>query len=171
MANPIANKNLSKTEVAVQTYLDSIGIKVSVVYCGSTIRDNDWRCDVWKITLTSGKAGYTFEYYTGTGQRVDDAAAKLALKNVSKHSIARRGEVLNNQVPVYPAVAGLLYSVQLDAEACEQCFDTWCRELSYDTDSRKALETYLLCQQNGMKYNQLFSREQREAIAKMLQDY
>ena len=171
MANPIVNKNLSKTEVAVQNYLDSIGIKVSTAYCGETIRDNDWRCDAWKITLTTGKAGYTFEYYTGTGYRVDDAAAKLALKNVSKHSIAWRDGVLNNQVPVYPAVAGLLYSVQLDAEACEQCFDDWCSEYGYDTDSRKALETYLLCQQNGMKYNQLFSREQREAIVEMVQDY
>jgi hypothetical protein len=149
MANPIVNKNLSKTEVAVQNYLDSIGVKVSVIYCGETIRDNDWRCDAWKITLTAGKSWYTFEYYTGLGLRVDNAAAKLArnaLKNASKHSIAWRDGVLNNQVPVYPAVAGLLYSVQLDAEACEQCFDAWCCELSYDTDSRKALETYLLCQ-------------------------
>ena len=102
---------------------------------------------------------------------MDNVAAIRALKNVGKHSIAWRDGGLNNQVPVYPAIAGLLYSLQIDAEACEQCFDIWCRELSYDTDSRKALETYLLCQQNGMKYNQLFSRKQREAIAEMLQDY
>ena len=174
MANPVSNKNLSETEIAVQTYLDSIDIKVNIVYCGETIRDNDQRCDAWKITITVGKAGHTFEYYTGLGHRVDNDAAKLArnaLKNVSKYSIAWRDCVLNNRVPVYPAVAGLLYSLQLDAEACGQCFDAWCRELNYDTDSRKALETYLLCQQDGMKYNQLFSREQREAIAEMLQDY
>lgn len=174
MANPIVNKDLSKTEVAVQNYLDSIGVKVSVVYCGETTKDNDWLCDAWKITITAGKVGYTFEYYTGTGHRVDNASAKfarIALKNVSKHSIAWRDGVLNNQVPVYPAVAGLLYSLQFDTSTCEQSFDNWCSEYGYDTDSRKALETYLLCQQNGMKYNQLFSREQREELTEMLQDY
>ena len=171
MASPISNKNLSKTEIAVQKYLDSIGIKVSMVYCGETIRDNDWQCDAWKITLTAGKAGYTFEYYTGLGHRADNDAARNALKNVSKHNLAWREGVLNSKVPVYPAVAGLLYSLQIDTSACDQSFDAWCSEYGYDTDSRKALEIYLLCQQNGMKYNQLFSRAQREAITEMLQDY
>ena len=151
MANPIENKNLSKTEIAVQNYLDSIGIKVSTAYCGETTRDNNWRCDAWKITLTGGKVSNTFEYYTGLGHRKIDA--------------------FKWECPVYPAVTGLLYSLQLDTSACDQSFDAWCSEYCYDTDSRKVLETYLLCQQNGMKYNQLFSREQREAIAEMLQDY
>ena len=151
MANPIENKNLSETEIKVQNYLDSIGIKVSTAYCGETTRDNNWRCDAWKITLTGGKVSNTFEYYTGLGHRKIDA--------------------FKWECPVYPAVTGLLYSLQIDAEACDQSFDDWCSEYGYDTDSRKALETYLLCQQNGMKYNQLFSSEQREAIANMLQDY
>lgn len=174
MANPIVNKSLSDTETAVQNYLDSIGIKVSTVYCGETVRDANWQCDAWRITVAAGKVSHTFEYYTGLGHRVDNVTAKLArvaLKNVSKNSIAWRDGVLNNQITVYPAVAGLLYSLQFDAGACEQSFDYWCSEYGYDTDSRKALETYLLCQQNAGKYNQLFSREQREIIAEMLQDY
>ena len=154
MVNPIANKKLSETDIAVQNYLDSIGIKVSAVYCGETIRDDNWRCDAWKITLTTGKVSNTFEYYTGTGHRkITPIVGQVTV------------------YPVYPAVAGLLYSLQLDASACKQSFDDWCSEYGYDTDSRKALETYLLCQQNGMKYNQLFSLQQREAIAEMLQDY
>ena len=151
MANPITNKSLNETEIVVQNYLNSIKIEVSMVYCGETTRDNNWQCDAWKITLTAGKISKVFEYYTGVGHR---AALNL-----------------NNRVPIFPAAADLLYSLQIDAETCEQSFDSWCSEYGYDTDSRKALETYLLCQQNGMKYNQLFSRQQREAIAEMLQDY
>lgn len=150
MADPIVNKNLSKTETAVQKYLDSIGVKASIMYCGETIRDN-WRCDTWRITVVAVKVSHSFEYCTDLGHRKIDS--------------------FKRKCPVYPAVADLLYSLQSGTSACEQSFDDWCADYGYDTDSRKALDVYLLCQQNSAKYNQLFSREQREAIAELMQDY
>ena len=50
-----------------------------------------------------------------------------------------------------PTLDDVLYSLISDSQACEMSFDEWCSDFGYNTDSRKALETYLLCQSNTKK--------------------
>lgn len=45
-----------------------------------------------------------------------------------------------------PEASGVLSCIISDADALENSFEEWAGNLGYDSDSRKALETYLVCQ-------------------------
>lgn len=45
-----------------------------------------------------------------------------------------------------PDLTSVLECLQVDISSCNETFDDWCSNLGYDTDSRKALDTYLTCQ-------------------------
>lgn len=101
----------------------------------------NWGCDAWRCTL----AGQDFEFYTGMGHRKPD--------------------------PVAPTAASLLYSLLLDRSAGLQTFYTWCAEIGYDTDSRKALAIYLACQANTIKLEQVTKPAQLAELETLLEDY
>ena len=61
------------------------------------------------------------------------------------------GLVEKNGKPKKPSLDDVLYCLVNDALACEMSFEYWCSELGYETDSRKALQTYLDCQDIGHK--------------------
>ena len=44
----------------------------------------------------------------------------------------------------------------MDSGTCDQSFDDWCDNLGFDTDSRKALDTYLACQEQASKFRRTF---------------
>lgn len=94
-------------------------------------RSSDWQETAfqWRVTLN----GVSFQYFTGAG---------WVTKPKNKWDQAR---------PKPPSLDDVLHSLVLDASACDQSFDDWCGEYGYDTDSRKALETYLACQDNATK--------------------
>jgi hypothetical protein len=51
--------------------------------------------------------------------------------------------------PVNPKALDVLFSLTIDASACDESFSDWCSNFGYDTDSRKALDLYLKCQANA----------------------
>lgn len=89
-------------------------------------KSDNWQetADQWCITIN----GIGFEYYTGIGHRD---------KKTDR--------------PQKPELSGVLSSLALDAMACDESFNDWCSNFGFDTDSRKALETYLACQENASK--------------------
>lgn len=89
-------------------------------------KSDNWQetADQWCITIN----GIGFEYYTGIGHRD---------KKTDR--------------PQKPELSGVLSSLAFGAGACDESFDDWCSNFGFDTDSRKALETYLACQENASK--------------------
>lgn len=77
----------------------------------------------WLVTI----GGQEFDYYTGSAH------------------------VTEKGTPKKPALDDVLYSLVMDARACEMSFYDLCSELGYDTDSRKALAIYEQCQTNTDK--------------------
>jgi hypothetical protein len=59
------------------------------------------------------------------------------------------GTTREAMIPVPPSAADVLYSLISDSDACDKAFEEWAGDLGYDTDSRKALATYLECQRLG----------------------
>jgi hypothetical protein len=57
-----------------------------------------------------------------------------------------------------PQVADVIYSLVMESSATDTTFEDWCSDCGYDTDSRKALEMYLLCQENGIKIRKLLGK-------------
>lgn len=77
----------------------------------------------WKVWIND----QSFEYFTGYGL------------------------VLKNGTPKKPVLDDVLYSLIMDSSASDMSFEDWCNDFGYETDSRKALQTYLDCQNNAHK--------------------
>lgn len=59
-----------------------------------------------------------------------------------------------------PTAAGVLYALLFDAGSVEgQDFAGWCGELGYSQDSRRALSTYLECQDIAQRVRALLGRD------------
>lgn len=150
-------------------------------YMGQTTRDK-WECDEWRLTLKKEFApgdyrSESFEFFTGLGLRKPDesAMAKISahsLKKVNKRALAWEEHYKRYpDKPQTPHVADLLNSLILDSSAVGQSFESWCSELGYDSDSRKAEATYRACQQNADKLARIFNRNDIAALKTALQDY
>lgn len=163
-------KPLSGIEQAVNNFVRfDCAINWGVHYTGKQTRD-EWECDGWRFAIKD----QSFEYFTGMGHRVDSEASKrarIALKNVSRRSIAWVNGVENAMLPAIPPIAGVLHSLLLDSGASGQSFADWCDDFGYDSDSRKALSTYEACQRGGDKLRKVFTAVQIETLRDMLQDY
>lgn len=72
--------------------------------------------------------------------------------------------------PTAPKAEDVISSMVLDASACDESFDDWCSSLGYDTDSRRALETYLACQSSGAELRR-FLRSDYAAIVEAAREW
>ena len=73
--------------------------------------------------------------------------------------------------PQVPPIAGLLDSLIMDGDACSESFASWCDSYGLDVDSRKALATYMACQENADKLRKVFTHAQITRIQELLQEY
>lgn len=58
-----------------------------------------------------------------------------------------------------PSAADILDCLSSDACGIEQSFEDWASDLGYDTDSRKAFDTYQTCQRQAKELRSLLGRE------------
>lgn len=155
------------TDEKVAEYLASIGVTYTATYAGVTTREN-WECDAWRCKL----ANHEFEFYTGLGHRKEPKGWEANhLKDKYGNNHKQTTEWKKACKPVPPPAASLLYSLILDRSAGTQTFDSWCAEIGYDPDSRKALATYLGCLANTAKLELMFTPEQLAELETMLEDY
>lgn len=168
----MSTKIPSPIETAVDEFIKAANVSFSVALVGATKRD-DWECDKWRVTIKTARIEFTSEFFTGTGHRVDTVNTRMLrahLKGCHPNSIAWQN-MLKRMKPEAPCAASVLYSLVSDGAAIDQSFTDWCDELGYDTDSRKALQTYEACCESGRKLREVFNHEQRQQLANLLQDY
>jgi len=102
--------------------MNYIEFEITLVRNPISTKSDNWQdmAKQWKATFTNNKNrrfSESFDYFTGS-----------AIKST----------------PTVDEVLGCLIS---DSMANDMFFEDWCYELGYDTDSRKALQTYLDCQE------------------------
>lgn len=164
----------------VANILAAAGVSFTAQLIGPT-KQEDWECDEWRITFIAQHhsggvlraGGEEFDYFTGTGHRVDTQTSKLAkitLQNVSRNSIAWH-DACKLMEPKTPHPADVLHSIILDSCASKMTFAEWCGDYGYDTDSRKAFATYDACQQQTDKLRRIFKPGTIQALSEALQDY
>ena len=147
----------------VDSLLGEFDVSFDVKLVGETVRENNWHCDAWKVTFskpaTKRPITATFEtdYFTGLGHR--------------KGNVKNKDSILYMEKPQTPRAADVLYSLLLDMQARDECFDDWCSEFSYNSDSIKALSIYQQCCEIGKKMCRVFSRSQIEQLKNVLQDH
>lgn len=170
---------MNEHEKAVAVCLEAAGVTFAASLVGETSRDGGdgkpWVCDEWRTRFTrraqsGGKAvemGHPF--YTGTGHRVALKHAPKAPSN--SRSMAYEQWAAQWVKPVAPTAAGVLYSLLSDAQSAEQNLHDWCADFGLDPDSRKACATYDACCLILADVRRFFTREERDALAQLLQDY
>lgn len=66
--------------------------------------------------------------------------------------------------------ADVLSCLALDAGSTNQSFESWCADLGYDSDSRRAEATYKACQRNAVRLTRLLGND-LDVIAEIVRDY
>lgn len=120
--------------------------------------------DQWLVEIN----GQTFDYYTGIGHRKLRKNTYWG-KNLNSALKLPLGQMLEATYPVAPEALDVLYSLFIDASIARESFEDWCADLGYDTDSRQALETYLACQESGVKLRK--AKLNMKNLEKLLEDY
>jgi hypothetical protein len=127
--------------------------------------------DQWLVVIN----GQRFDYYTGVGHRHIDRMTVLGTKwdydYIKKNRHKLYMDVLVQvSKPVTPKLDDVLACLVRDAVgSAAQTFDDWCSDYGYDTDSRKALDIYIACQETAKKLR--LARVPVTAEAERLQDY
>jgi len=156
-------------EEQIKAYLEACGVTYSMLLMGEIIKD-DWKCDKWNVILLKGSTSIMFDYHTGLGHRKSKYATPKSVQ-LNPRSIDAAKWTKEYVLPVQPEIAGVIYSLLVDSEAADQSFDGWCDELSLNADSRKAYKTYELCKDNHYKLAEIFSKEGRAHMGKLLEEY
>ena len=165
--NPSLQKNVQ--EKAVGAILIKNNIVYNVQYLGEFINDN-WKCDKWTVTFAGkDRNKQEFEYHTGIGHRQCVKPRPFGWGNYS--AVQRRTWVKENEIPVIPFAGAVLYCLLSDMSSTNDTFADWCDNMGCDTDSRKALQTYLSCQENGAKLRKVFNNDLLKLLEKVLEDY
>lgn len=156
----------------IAAVLAGANVNFSASLRGAQKRD-DWECDAWNVVFQRGDSGrgeyIEFDYFTGTGHRNPiKGAPKCAAR---PRTLAREDWEKRYLRPVAPHAADVLYSIMLDASACEMSFRDWCSEYGYNNDSMKDFATYTACCESGEKLRRFFNHEQREQFRAILEDY
>lgn len=110
-------------------------------------RDGKW--ENFKFTCFVESEEFTFKVGVGhakwfKGSRANTKAKEegysIVLENQYDKGLLRLKSV---------KISELVYCIL--ADYTDETFDDWCSNFGYDTDSRKALETYLECQNNWVR--------------------
>jgi hypothetical protein len=70
-----------------------------------------------------------------------------------------------------PDLTDVLYGLTIDGDAADYTFEDWCSNYDYDTDSRKAEETYNVCREHGRKLQRMLGAASLAKLRDLFQDY
>lgn len=103
----------------------------------------------WNATIN----GESFAFYCGAAHAKPQSPANpdRAVYQFDRWLSIEDAIVERKIKPTAPSCADVLYCLLLDANAMDETFEEWCANVGFDTDSRKALETYLECQTSGIR--------------------
>lgn len=156
---------------SVSKALSAIGVQFNAVYRGETTRDGGekpWQCDEWACAFSRDKSGQEsrakpyraqntlpMPYYMGLGHR---------------KSKFPKDHMLHSSKPTAPHAADLIYSIYMD-DTRGATFEEWASNFGYDTDSRKAMDTYLDCQEQHNKAQRFFGRDVLSKLSRLVEGY
>ena len=126
-------------------------LPVKIEYMGETVRDNNWACDQWLVTIGNNLGYWSTDYFTGLGHRTKPKQQWVEPR------------------PVKPKIADVMYSLFMDAEASDYNFSDWCETFGYSDDSIHALNVYRQCLETATNLRKYFTPKQRNSIKTIIQ--
>ena len=161
--------NTQEIEQAVNDLLATCNVAFGTRYVGE--RPSVWgkhNVDVWHVNFNS----FESEFFMGLGHRKPVRGAPERPKSWSgRKSIAQDDWDKLYLKPTPPTAASVLHSLIADSTAARMSFNDWCDDYGFDTDSRKAMKTYIECQETDTNLRKVFTRAQLAALADTVQGY
>ena len=167
---------INEQDQKVAEFLKGTGVSYNVSF-QDTKKDNNWVRDQFLVTFEKGKDCYTFDFFTGIGNRLEadktnsKPLQELLGKDRASDVLSKIGGDWSKVYAVAPTQASVLYCLLSDAQLADQNFDDFCSEFGYDPDSRKDFKIYESCCETLQKIRKLFTYDQRRQLEEILQDY
>lgn len=150
---------------------DIESLPVKIEYVGETVRDGEWKCDQWRVSLSNKNGFWSTDYFTGLGLRkLKKGSLPASVHKLKKGTLAYESWERSSLVPTKPSIADVMYSLVLDASAADSNFHDWCADFGMSDDSIKALNTYKQCLDIDTALKKYFDRDTLQAIKNAVQD-
>jgi hypothetical protein len=176
----------SKYDIQAEKFVSDANIKITKTYTGHRkyFDDDKERRSCWHITVTRGDKAFSYDF----GQSVMESYEFAGERYLNGDFICPRfrplkqGDFKWNQVKdslsaeidsqmhqsvrfskTPPSDYSLLACMSSDSYVSET-FEDWCGDFGYDTDSRKALDTFLKCQKISSDINRFFTKSEIEQL-------
>ena len=178
--------NINDQDLAIATFLNENSISFS---CGHLYFDKEKQQDAFMIGFSTTRSGFSIQYHTGIGHRIDlrgnkraafPSIRKLTFKEVKDIKTLKAITKLDSVIwetkdrgfrVVAPTQASVLYCLIADMGCTEYGFSAFCANCGYDEDSRAALDIYLACEKQTKDLRSIFDSVQLDALQELLQDY
>lgn len=157
----------SELSKKLKTMPELVLTSVHIGLANITDKDNNrpaYCQDKWSVTVTYNGQEYTANYSSGLGSRKRKQFVRLQGGGYYHSSYGEFKNAFNaceagwlTLVP--PTLPDVMYCLLLDGRCAEGTFEDFCSEFGYDSDSRKALETYLADQVTRNSMIKMFGTE------------
>lgn len=135
----------------------------------------------WKATFTTPSDHMVIDYAQGIGhvpgyqhnprQTMHEAACFGEPWETGKYNPYKREVVYTRKPLPAPHAADILHCIIVDSTDNHDSFEEWAREYGYDTDSRKAEETYNACRKQTRNAQSVFGAKLLAELASILEQY
>lgn len=137
--------------------MNTYGTEISSVFVG-TMHDKEWSHFAWQVTLTREDKTRVIPYKMGLGHEQTKCGQRIAgshYRTLPCHHVRCHNA---GPQPTPPTLYDVLTSLKADATHGET-FEDWCANFGESTDSRKAMDTYLACQQSEVESRKFFGAD------------
>lgn len=157
----------SEYDIQAETWAAKHGVTMSATFTGhhKYFPDDADTRDVYRITLTRSDRSMSFDF----GQALNDSRVedhsdgpywKRRQRDIDTCKYDPSGNGFNVKAPNRKRIPPTLYNVITCIEKYDPyTFEDWCSSVGYDTDSRKALDTFLACQKQYADFLRLCGGE------------
>lgn len=191
MRNVLTENDLTPPAERIEQVAKALGITMEAKFIPWSQSRNDREKNPslnWLVTLKrNDRAFLTTDYMAGSGHCPAYKAKWHPTKKWEKNkaiawecenglpanvtSYGHVGRAMGAK-PILPALCDVLYSLSLDSSVLDAGgFEGWASEYGYDTDSRKAEETYKACLNIALKMRAAIGGAGLEQLRNACQDY
>lgn len=166
---PAPNTTGTEYDRQAQNWLEKTDSRLEIAFdhTGRYFDDDEETRDIYRVTLTRGRASYTFTF----GQSVAYSAPFVGAWPINRgryfydnHCTIGDTGYKCNPDRAQPSAYSILACLESHNPGT---FEEFCAECGYDTDSRKAEKTWRACVEQYLRLDSMYSREELDAIGEI----
>lgn len=122
------------------------------------IEDKEWPHFEWRVTLIRDGKKYVLPYKMGLGHVQTPCGKPIGIRLRFSGCPCTHVRCQGVEKPTPPDLYSVFCSLKADSTE-GRTFNEWCADYGEDTDSRKAMATYLACQESETESRRLFGAD------------